>query len=53
MTKFKDWPRWLQFAHAALGFVLVYVLWPKTTKQWIWFAVLGGYYMIIYFVFMR
>ena len=43
----------LQIAHALLGFVLVYLFWPKTTKQWAWFGGLGLYYLVIYFLFMR
>jgi hypothetical protein len=53
LTKFKDWPRWLQIAHGLLFFVMAYLVWPKTNKQYVWCGVLFVYSMVVYFVFIR
>jgi len=56
MTKFSEWPTWLQvlvlFPHGLLGFVAFWLWWPKSDKEWRKFAFVAGY-LILFFVVMR
>ena len=50
MTKFSDWPVWLQIfvavPHGALAFVMIWFWRPKTRRGWFWFVVAGVYLII-------
>ena len=57
MTKFEDWPLWLQVLvgvpHALLAMILVWV-WTPTRKQGLYWAVgLFAYLCLFYLVFVR
>jgi hypothetical protein len=59
MTRFAEWPKWLQalivVPHALLGFVAFWLWWPKSDKEWRKFglvaAYLLGFYLVMHFVF--
>jgi hypothetical protein len=47
MTKFSDWPTWLQALvlapHVVLGFTAVWLWWPKSGKEWRKFGFVAAY----------
>jgi len=59
MTKFPDWPLWLQILvlvpHGVLGWVMFWLWWPKDNKGWKRFGILAAYlvlfYLVMHFVF--
>jgi len=59
MTRFSDWPVWLQalvvVPHGLLGFVAFWLWWPKSDKEWRKFGLVAAYllafYLIMHFVF--
>jgi CHASE2 domain-containing sensor protein len=59
VTKFSDWPSWLQFLvvfpNALLGFIMTWVWWPKSGKSFVRFGILAAYllafYLVMHFVF--
>jgi hypothetical protein len=55
--KLQTWPRWLQIVvmipHAALIAVLLWVWWPKTSREWRWFGALLAYAVVFYLIFIR
>jgi hypothetical protein len=59
MTKFADWPGWMQttviLPHALLGFAMFWLWWPKSSRSWRWFGILAAYllafYLVMHFVF--
>ena len=57
MTKFADWPLWLQVLvgvpHALLGGILVWVWTPKSNRGWYWAVGLFVYLCLFYMVFVR
>jgi CHASE2 domain-containing sensor protein len=57
MTKFEDWPLWLQLLvgvpHAILGGVLAWVWTPTRRKGWYWAVGLFLYLSLFYAVFVR
>jgi hypothetical protein len=54
MTKFSDWPGWLQtlvvLPHAILGFVATLLVWPKSTEGWRKFGFVAAYLLVFYLV---
>ncbi len=54
MTKFSDWPTWLQtlvlVPHALLRFVAFWLWWPKSGKDWRKFGLVAAYLFIFYLV---
>jgi hypothetical protein len=54
MTKFADWPSWLQTAviapHAVLGFIMTLVWWPKSLRNRRRFGILATYLLLFYLV---
>lgn len=57
ITKFEDWPLWVQvlvgIPHAILGGVLVWVWTPKSNKGWYWAVGLFAYLCLFYLVLVR
>ena len=59
MTRYSDWPLWLQVLvvgpHGVLLSALVWLWWPKSDKGWrrFWFvsAYLVAFYLFMHFVF--
>jgi hypothetical protein len=59
MAQFADWPEWLKatviIPHALLGFIAVWLWWPKSGKEWRKFGFVAGYlfvfYLVMHFVF--
>jgi hypothetical protein len=58
MTKFSDWPQWLQVLVVAPTAVLLTVMlcwWPKDAKGWKRFWIMAAYlllfYLVMHFVF--
>jgi len=54
MTKFSDWPGWLQtlvvLPHAILGFVATLLWWPKSKEGWRKFGFVAAYLLVFYLV---
>ncbi len=57
ITKFEDWPLWVQVLvgapHAILAGVLVWVWTPKSNKGWYWAVGLFAYLCLFYLIFVR
>jgi hypothetical protein len=59
MTRFSDWPGWVQILvlvpHGLLGFVATWLWWPKSDKGWRKFgfaaAYLFAFYLVMHYVF--
>jgi len=59
MTRYSDWPHWLQalvlVPHGLLASVMCWIWWPKSEKGWTRFGLLCGYlilfFSIMHFVF--
>jgi hypothetical protein len=56
MTRFADWPGWVQalvvLPHAILGFAATWLWWPKTKKGWLRFGLVAAY-LLLFFLVMR
>jgi hypothetical protein len=54
MTKFADWPLWLQIVvlvpHGILGWVAVWLWWPKSEKEWRKFGFVALYLLAVFLV---
>jgi hypothetical protein len=54
MTKFSDWPGWLQtlvlVPHCILGFVAFWLWWPKSKESWRKFGFVAAYLLVFYLV---
>ena len=54
MTKYGDWPHWLQMLvvvpHGILGFVATLLWWPKSNDGWRKFGFVATYLLIFYLV---
>jgi hypothetical protein len=54
MTKFSDWPTWLQYLvlapHGALAAIACWLWWPKSEKEWGRFGLVAAYLVAFYFV---
>jgi hypothetical protein len=48
MTRFSDWPGWLQVL--LLGFVATWLRWPKSDKGWHKFGFVAAYLFAFYLV---
>jgi hypothetical protein len=57
MTKFDQWPMWLQLAvglpHAIFLAVLAWIWYPKTTRDWLFGAACLAYFLLFYFLCIR
>jgi hypothetical protein len=57
MTKFDQWPMWLQLAvglpHAIFLAVLAWIWYPKTTRDWLFGAGCLAYFLLFYFLCIR
>ena len=57
MTKFGQWPAWLQVVvgvpHAVLLTFLVWIWSPQDAKSWYWFVGVLLYLGMFYFIFVR
>ncbi len=59
MTPYKEWPGWLQTLvvapHGILLAILVWIIWPKSKRQWrkctFVFAYLPAFYLVMHFCF--
>ena len=56
MTKYSDWPHWLQMLvlvpHGLLASVMCWIWWPKSEKEWTRFGLLCEY-LILFFSIMH
>jgi hypothetical protein len=56
MTKFSNWPGWLQalvmIPHVILGFVATWLWWPNSTQGRMKFGLVAGY-LFLFFLVMR
>lgn len=54
MTKFADWPTWLQYAvlapHGILAAVACWLWWPKSDVEWRKFGLVVAYLLAFFFV---
>lgn len=54
MTKFAEWPVWLQvlvlLPHGVLGWVAFWLWWPKSKKEWRKFGFVAGYLFVVFLV---
>lgn len=54
ITKFADWPGWLQTLvvapHAILGFICTWLWWPKSKQGWRKFGFVAAYLMLFLLV---
>jgi hypothetical protein len=57
MTKFDHWPIWLQLLvglpHAIFLVIMIWIWWPKTTRDWLFGLACFTYYALFYFVLIR
>jgi hypothetical protein len=54
MTKYGDWPHWLQMLvvvpHGILGFMATILWWPKSKEGWRKFGFVATYLLLFYLV---
>ncbi|MHB8217463.1 MAG: hypothetical protein ACYDDS_15430 [Candidatus Sulfotelmatobacter sp.] len=54
MTKYSEWPRWLQLVvfvpNALLLWFIAYPWFPKSKRQWIWTGVAIAYLLLFFSV---
>ena len=57
MPKFDHWPIWLQLLvglpHAIFLVIMIWIWWPKTTRDWLFGLACFTYYALFYFVLIR
>jgi uncharacterized membrane protein YdjX (TVP38/TMEM64 family) len=50
MTRFSDWPVWLQTVvfvpHGLLASAMLWLWGPKSGRSWMWFGILAGYLLV-------
>jgi hypothetical protein len=54
---FETWPMWLQYAvgvpHALLLWIMFWLWWPKSVKEWQRFFYVLAYLIVFYLIFVR
>jgi hypothetical protein len=57
VLKVSHWPSWLQWAvvvpHAVAGFLMTWLWWPKSDREWGRFGYIAAYLFVFYLIFVR
>jgi hypothetical protein len=57
VLKFSRWPHWLQYAvmvpHGIAGFLMFWIWWPKSDREWRRFGYAAAYLFVVYLIFIR